>query len=78
MGYPSEEGEILDAEIACDFDLFARIDAERHHAVDIARLKARIIERGLHALASQLELGSSRLLRELSLADPRNRRLASQ
>ena len=64
---------VADAEVARDLHLLARVHRERDEAVDVARRQPGVVERRLHRLARELQLGAARLLRELGLADARDR-----
>src|SRR5262249_5424089 len=51
----------------------AVVEREGDHAVDVGRRDPGVVERGLHALGGELELAASGVLRELGLADARDR-----
>ena len=73
-----EEGEVLDADVAGDLDLFVLVDGESDHAVDVGRGEPGVVERGLDRLAGELHFAAAGLLGEFGLADPGDRGFAAQ
>jgi len=73
-----EELQLPDARGTRDGDLGIGVHREGHHAIDIVRPQAGVVDRGLDCLAGELELAAAGLLRELGLADSGDGRHSTQ
>src|SRR5439155_2722430 len=75
---PAEEREVADADAPGDLDLVVAVHGERHHAVDVRRRQAGVVESRLHGLGRQAQLGAAGVLGELGGADAGDGRLTGQ
>src|SRR5262249_61892194 len=74
----SEEAEVRHPEVAGDHVLARRLDAPLHHAVDVRRLEAGVLEREVRGLEGGHLLGAADVLREGQLPDTDDRGLVAE
>ena len=63
------EGELRNADRTRDLHFVAGVEREARQAVDIRRRESRVGDRGFHTLGGELQLGATRVLAEIGLAD---------
>ena len=76
IGSARPVAHLLHAERAHEIELAARVDRERHHAVDVGGREAGVDDRRARRLGRELQLAPTRVLRELGLADAGDDRVA--